>query len=51
MIKSGRYGKYGEKKRVEKIKGQKKPLKRTSATYKQEEHIKISPKHPGGGRK
>jgi|GEM_PF-6489596 len=51
MAKSGRFGKYGEKKRIKKLKDQKKLSKPTSATYKLEEHYKISPKHPGRGRK
>ena len=51
MAKNGRFGKYGEKKRNEKLKDQKTPPKRTGATHKLEEHFKISPKHPGGGRK
>ena len=51
MAKGGRFGKYGEKKRIEKLKDQKKLHKRKSATFKLEEHYKISPKHPGRGRK
>jgi hypothetical protein len=51
MATDGRFGKYGEKKRIEKLKEQKKPPKRTSATYKLEENYKISPTHPGKGRK
>ena len=51
MATDGRFGKYGEKKRSEKLKEQKKLPKRASATYKLEEHYKISPKHPGKGRK
>jgi len=51
MAKSGRFGKYGENKRIKKLKDQRKPPKSTSAIFKLEEHYKISPKHPGKGRK
>ncbi|MBN2050006.1 MAG: hypothetical protein JW760_06130 [Spirochaetales bacterium] len=48
MNKSGRYGKYGEKKRQERLK-QVKPWD-AGSWVKMEERFKISPKHPGGGR-
>ena len=51
MAKSGRFGKYGEKKRNKKLKGQKQKPKRPEDFLKLEEHYKISPKHPGRGRK
>jgi hypothetical protein len=51
MAKGGRFGKYGDKKRNEKLKEQNKTSKPLRATFKLEEHYKISPKHPGKGRK
>ena len=48
MSKSGRYGKYGEKKRQQRLKQGK--SRDNPSLIKMEERFKISPKHPGGGR-
>jgi hypothetical protein len=48
--KAGRYGKYGENKRIKALRDRKKGPDRARDLRKQEEHFKIAPKHPGRGR-
>ncbi len=48
MSKSGRYGKYGEHKRMQRLKQSN--LQNKPSLIKMEERFKISPKHPGKGR-
>jgi len=48
--KSGRFGKYGDSKRAEKLRDQKKAPGQSKDYIKLEEHFKIAPKHPGRGR-
>jgi hypothetical protein len=49
--KGGRFGKYGENKRKQSLKDRKRKPERSKDLVKLEEHFKISPKHPGRGRK
>jgi hypothetical protein len=51
MGKGGRFGKYGDSKRKLKLRKQKANIRRGRDISKIQEHFKISPKHPGGGRK
>ena len=51
MSKGGRYGKYGESKRKLRLRRQTQAPRSGRDLVKREERFKISPKHPGGGRK